>query len=100
MHHSLPPLTGPYIYLTLSQGTANKIDFIERKILRKIFGPPSPKWCGGLGTMMRSMKCTRMCPFQHIHTFKEINVGWTCKNGTTSYPKEGTRKLFRRKASE
>jgi hypothetical protein len=34
-------------------------------------------------------------------TFKEINVGWPrCKNGTTSYPKEGTRKLFwRRKAS-
>jgi hypothetical protein len=33
--------------------------------------------------------------------FKEINVGWpSFKNGTTSYPKEGTRKLvWWRKAS-
>jgi hypothetical protein len=33
--------------------------------------------------------------------FKDINVGWPdCKNETTSYPKEGTRKLFwRKKAS-
>jgi hypothetical protein len=37
-------------------------------------------------------------PF-NIHTFEETNVGWPhCKNGTTSYPKEGTRKLLRRKA--
>jgi hypothetical protein len=39
-------------------------------------------------------------PF-NIHTFKEFNMGWPhFKNGTSSYPKEDTRKLFwRRKAS-
>jgi hypothetical protein len=37
-----------------------------------------------------------------MRTLKEINVGWPrFKNGTASYSKEGTRKLFwRRKASE
>jgi hypothetical protein len=55
---------------TLSQGAANKIDLFERKILRKIFGPTQSKGVWRIRyncTMMRSITCKRMWPFQHAY---------------------------------
>jgi hypothetical protein len=85
---------------TLFQGDANKIDSFERKTLRKIFGPTQSK---GAWRIMYSDEIYKIYSGVYLstYTFKETNVGWArCKNGRTSYPKEGTRKMFcRRKAN-
>jgi hypothetical protein len=71
---------------------------LNGKSFERYLDPPSPNGCGELSTMIGSIKFTRMWPFQQM--FKEINVGWPRHKNRTSYPKDGTRKLFwRRKAS-
>jgi hypothetical protein len=84
----------------LSQGTENKIDFFEWKIFQKIFGPTQSKGVWRIRYNDEIYKMYKDVALSTIHAFKDINVGWPRKNGTTSYCKEGTRKLFwRRKAS-
>jgi hypothetical protein len=58
---------------TLSQGAANKMDSLNGKSFQRYLDPPSPNGCGELGTVMSSVKCTRMWPFQDTY-IREIIV--------------------------
>jgi hypothetical protein len=58
---------------------------LKGKSFERYLDPLSPNGCRELGTMMRSIKCTRTWPSQH--TFKETNVGWPrCEKGTSILP--------------
>jgi hypothetical protein len=86
---------------TLSQGAANKIDSFEWKILRKISGPTQSKGVWRIGYNDEIYKMYKDVALStYIHLKSLMWAGHVVRMEKTSYPKEGTRKLFwRRKAS-
>jgi hypothetical protein len=81
---------------TLSHRAANKIDSFERKIPRRLFGPSQSK---GVWRIRYNDEIYKMYKDVALSTYIRLKRP-CCKNGKTSYPKEGTRKLFwRRKVS-